>query len=149
MRLLLRRAVEGDAARVFAWRNHESVRRASLDPDAIDWSDHCAWFRRTLERADRCLLIADDGEAPVGVLRFDVKGEVAEISIFLDPQKVGLGYGTAILREGATWARCNLAGVATLRARIKSDNQASLHIFEKAGFAEAWRVYDMNLWAKD
>jgi len=145
MTLQLRRAVEGDAAKVFPWRNDETVRRVSLDTREIAWEEHRDWFCRTLERADRNLLIAEDGEMPVGVLRFDVEGDVAEISIFLDPKLVGRGYGSAMLREGATWARRNLVGVAILRAKVKPDNPASSRAFEKAGFAEAWRVYDLSL----
>jgi len=145
MMLQLRRAEEGDAARVFSWRNDESVRRVSLDPGEIAWEEHSDWFRCSIERSDRSLLIAEDGETPVGVLRFDVAGEVAEISIFLNPELVGRGYGTAMLREGTAWARLNLAGVKTLRAKIRPDNPASSHAFEKAGFAEVWHVYDLNL----
>lgn len=145
MMLRLRRAEEGDAARVFSWRNDVSVRRVSLDSGEIAWADHSDWFHRSIKRADRSLLIAEDGKTPVGVLRFDVMGEVAEISVFLDPELIGRGYGTAMLREGTAWARLNLTGVKTLRAKIKPDNLASSHAFEKAGYTEVWQVYDLNL----
>jgi len=145
MMLRLRRAEEEDASRVFSWRNDETVRRVSIDPREIAREEHSDWFRRSIGRADRSLLIAEDGEIPVGVLRFDVVDEVAEISIFLNPELVGRGYGTAMLREGAIWARQNLMGVKTLRAKIRPDNPASSHAFEKAGFVEVWHVYDLNL----
>lgn len=145
MMLRLRRAAEGDAQKMFSWRNDESVRRVSLNPGEIAWEEHCDWFRCSMASADRSLLIAEDGEMPVGVLRFDVAGDVADISIFLNPELVGRGYGTAILQEGTAWARRNLEGVKTLRARIKPDNMASSHAFEKAGFAKVWHEYDLNL----
>ena len=145
MNLCLRPAVEADAERVYSWRNHPLVRRASLDTREIPWEEHLAWFRRALESAERRLLIAEQDESPVGVLRFDVKEEQAEISIYLDPGRTGQGLGTAMLRAGVEWARGKLQGVKVLSARIRPDNPGSLKAFEKAGFSESWRVYDMNL----
>ncbi len=145
MNISLRLARADDAERVFAWRNDPSVRSASFDSREIAWEEHRAWFLRTLERVDRSLLIAEQEEKPVGVVRFDVVDEVVEVSIFLDPALTGQGYGTTMLREGVTWVRRNLAGVHTLRAKVKPDNPASMKIFENAGFSESLRVYDLNL----
>lgn len=145
MMLHLRPAVEADAERVFPWRNDPAVRGASLDPREIAWEDHRAWFRTTLERADRRLLVAESEGVAVGVLRFDLDGMQAEISIYLDPAKIGRGLGTAVLLAGVEWAKRNLSGVRALTARVRPDNPVSLKVFEKAGFAESWRVYDLKL----
>ena len=145
MNLTFRLAVEGDGDKVFLWRNNETVRRASLDSGEITLDEHRDWFRSSLIDTSRSMLIAEDAGTPVGVLRFDVVGDVAEISIFLDPDRLGRGYGTEMLRKGADWVRQNLSGIATLRAKVKSDNPMSSRTFEKSGFVEVWRVYERNI----
>lgn len=145
MMLRFRPAVEADATMVFSWRNSYAVRLASFDSREISWEEHKQWFRQSLERTDRSLLIAQDAEIPVGVLRFDRLDDVVEVSVFLDPAKMGRGYGTAILQAGITWARQHLAGAKVMRAQIRPDNVASSKVFEKAGFVELRRVYEVNL----
>jgi RimJ/RimL family protein N-acetyltransferase len=145
MMLRFRQAVEADADMVFSWRNCKAVRLASFDSREISWKEHQDWFRQSLERTDRSLLIAQDAEMSVGVLRFDRAGETVEVSVFLDPAMIGRGYGTAILQAGITWAKQNLAGTKVMRAQIKPGNPASSRVFEKAGFVEARRVYELNL----
>jgi len=145
MMLRFRQAVEADADMIFSWRNCKAVRFASFDSREISWMEHQDWFRQSLERTDRSLLIAQDAEMPVGVLRLDRAGETVEVSVFLDPAMIGRGYGTAILQAGIAWARQNLAGAKVMRAQIKPNNPASSRVFEKAGFVEARRVYELNL----
>ena len=145
MMLRFRQAVEADADMVFSWRNCKAVRLASFDSQEISLKEHQDWFRQSLERTDRSLLVVQDAQIPVGVLRFDRTDETVEVSIFLDPALTGRGYGTVILLAGVAWARQNLAGTKVLRAQIKPDNPASSRVFEKAGFVETRRVYELNL----
>jgi len=145
MMLRFRQAVEADADIVFSWRNSKAVRLCSFDSREISWQEHQDWFRQSLERTDRCLLVAQDAQIPVGVLRFDRTNEAVEVSVFLDPALTGRGYGTAILQAGVAWAKKNLVGAKVMRAQIKPNNPASSRAFEKAGFVEARRVYELNL----
>jgi UDP-2,4-diacetamido-2,4,6-trideoxy-beta-L-altropyranose hydrolase len=144
MKIEFRRAVEADVELIFGWRNHQLVRQVSIDPNEISWADHQVWFRHSLERSDRTLLIACIEGVPVGVLRFDVIKNVAEVSIYLDPEKIGKGLGTEILRDGIAWARRSLADVTQFQANIRENNKASIRLFEKIGFAESWRVYTLK-----
>lgn len=144
MKIEFRRAVEADAELVFGWRNHERVRQVSIDPNEIAWESHVQWFRNSLERSDRVLLIACLDGVPVGVLRFDTVKDVAEVSIYLDPARIGKGLGSEILRDGIAWARRSLPAVKQFQANIRENNKASIRLFEKIGFAESWRVYTLK-----
>ena len=132
--LQLRPAAPSDEALTFAWRNHPSVRRHSGDGREIEAAQHRAWLTRVLADGDRQLLIAELGGAPLAVLRFDAlaSGE-PEISIYLDPQRQGQGWGSEVLRAGTAWLRSQQKARA-IRARIHPDNLGSQRAFRDAGY---------------
>jgi RimJ/RimL family protein N-acetyltransferase len=144
MKIEFRRAVEADAELIFGWRNHERVRQVSIDPNEIAWDSHQQWFHHSLGRADRVLLIASMDGVALGVLRFDTMNEIAKVSIYLDPAKIGKGLGTEVLRDGIAWARRSLPGITQYQANIRENNEASIKLFEKIGFVESWRVYSLK-----
>ena len=132
--LRLRRAQESDCRRLWEWANDREVRSVSFHQEAIPWETHAAWFRDKLADANCTLYIAEtDAGEPIGQLRFDRGGRDAVISISLDANYRGQGYGVRVLREG-----CRTFFIEhpteTLHAYIKSGNQASVRAFEAAGF---------------
>ena len=129
----LRQASAADCASIHAWRNAEETRRHSLDPRSISLEEHARWFERVLDDPDVALLIGEHGGSPVGVLRYDIGGESAVVSIYLVPGKAGRGWGTALLRAGC-WMREHHPGVTRLRRPIRRENAASLTAFENAGY---------------
>jgi RimJ/RimL family protein N-acetyltransferase len=130
----LRAAVPSDAEPVWRWRNDPETRRFSFDPSAIPWDAHQQWFASTLARADRRLYVVVADGAARGVVRLDIAGDAAEVSIHLAPESRGLGVGTAALRAVADLAFSRL-GIARLVGSIKPDNRPSLRAFVKAGFS--------------
>ena len=139
--LRLRRAQQVDCDPVFNWRNHPDVRRNVLDPSPILYERHKKWFNDSLDRTDRILLIAEQDGSAVGVLRFDFNGVTAEVSIYLVPDKMGMGLGEAVLRAGEDWMRQENLVVDLLVARILKTNPASKALFERVGFREQYGFY--------
>lgn len=134
VRITLRCAVSADRARVFAWRNSESTRRYFFDSTPISWETHVTWFGNVLSAECIHLLIGELAGEPIGVLRYDVTGECAEVSVYLVPGLTGIGLGTKLLAEGTVWVRRNLIGVRQLKARVVGENNASIRAFEEAGY---------------
>ena len=130
--LTLRDALANDAERAFDWRNAASTRQFSGNPAPIDPAGHRDWWARALSDPARLLWIAMVGNRPAGVLRYDVAGTAAEVSIYLDPLLTGLGLGTELLRIGEK--RLADHGVDTVTARIDPGNIASRRSFASAGF---------------
>lgn len=136
LRVVLRRAHLGDRDPVYAWRNHEATRRYFADAAPIPKDSHDAWFTQSLQEPRRHLLIAEDeGGRPVGVLRFDEDDDAtaAEVSIYVVPDRRGEGWGVSVLVAGERWL-AEATGVARVRARVMSANQASLRAFTAAGY---------------
>ena len=79
-----------------------------------------------------CVILV--GDRPVGTIRLDRRqrpawGEVAEVSIALDPDLRGQGIGTAALAEAR-----RLSPATVLIARVKAKNEASRRLFIGSGY---------------
>jgi RimJ/RimL family protein N-acetyltransferase len=132
--LNLRPAVAGDRDNLFLWRNHEDNRRHSGDGRPIARPAHDAWFSATLADGARKLLIAEDDGVPVGVLRYDIAGFTATVSLYLVPGNGGRGFGEAMLAAGEKWLSRACPGVRALEAAVRPDNLPSMRVFGAAGF---------------
>lgn len=132
--LSLRRVAPTDSAALYAWRNAEEVRRGSLDPAPIARADHDRWFDGVLTDANRHQLIGTDAAGPVGVVRFDVSGDQAQVSIYLVPGRIGMGLGANLLAAAHEWLAANLPALREIRARVLADNPRSAALFEHAGY---------------
>jgi len=136
--LTLRPATPADCDLLWAQRNEEGARAASLSTAPIPLSDHRSWYARAL--ADPCvtLLVAEDPPSgtPLGHVRLTRRpptADTATISLVVDLAARGRGIGPAILRAATAWARTR-AGLDAILALIRPDNIPSLRAFERAGY---------------
>jgi len=140
-RIELRAAVESDREALFRWRNDENVRRFSHSAEPIAREAHDRWFAGVLADPARHLLIAQHAGRPVGVLRYDLAGDAARVSIYLVPGESGHGFGPAILGAGRDWLARRCPGVRQAHAEVQPANHASRRAFEEAGYARDGSVY--------
>jgi UDP-2,4-diacetamido-2,4,6-trideoxy-beta-L-altropyranose hydrolase len=134
--LKLRPATLDDAQLLFDGRNAEAVRRWSLETGVIDWAQHLNWLTATLRNPQRLLLIAEADDGPVGVLRYDLRGFDAEVSIYLLEGRFGLGWGRAVLSRGEAFVAAHWPQLTRITARVMPANQSSLKVFRDAGFIQ-------------
>ncbi|MEM9262603.1 MAG: GNAT family N-acetyltransferase [Pseudomonadota bacterium] len=130
-----RKANPSDCEGVFHWRNDALTRAMSHSTDPVDWEDHSNWFAASLQNESRLLVICEEGETPVAVVRFDVSGDRALISINLAPTMRGKGLATPCLTSATAFFASEVSGVAVIDAEIKPENEASKRAFEAAGFS--------------
>ncbi|WP_095051744.1 UDP-2,4-diacetamido-2,4,6-trideoxy-beta-L-altropyranose hydrolase [Pseudomonas sp. Irchel s3b2] len=135
--LQIRQATQDDAQLLFDGRNAGAVRRWSLDTRVIDWQRHQAWLAASLSNPRRLLLIAEADDGPVGVLRYDLDGTRAEVSIYLFEGRIGLGWGRALLVRGEAFVIVHWPRLEGITAQVLSANQASLKVFREAGFTQS------------
>jgi UDP-2,4-diacetamido-2,4,6-trideoxy-beta-L-altropyranose hydrolase len=125
-----------DSRTAWLWRNDYVTRMFSQTSAPIAWPDHQTWWDKMLDAADRWLLIAEVGDVPVAVVRFDRTDEdEVEVSINLAPSARGSGLGGRILAASCRRFQEQRES-ATLIATIHCDNPASRRIFEKIGFVQ-------------
>lgn len=132
--LRLRRAHEADCALLFRWVNEKEARRCSIRSEPVAWETHVAWFYGKRNAPDCLLLIAEDEQnTPVGQIRFDVCAEEATVSISLDGNQRGKGYGSEIISQGAA-ILFEGTSIRAIHAWIRTGNSASQRAFLRAGF---------------
>ncbi|SSW69701.1 UDP-2,4-diacetamido-2,4, 6-trideoxy-beta-L-altropyranose hydrolase [Achromobacter veterisilvae] len=139
--IALRRAGPDDCLRIYAWRNAPETREHSHASAPIDLSTHQSWFDATLRHEDRVLLIAEIVGEPVAVVRFDLAGARAMISIYLTPGNHGKGLGGAVIREATHWLFEWSAEISHVVAEVRAGNNASLNVFRDAQFKLDYSVF--------
>lgn len=123
-----------DSQNLFQWRNHPAIREVSRNTNEIDWHSHQNWFASVLADTERILLIGQRSGNPVGVVRFDVQNDEAEISIYLVPD-VGIpGLGRALLLSAEQWLAANHPAIQGIRAHVLGANDRSKRLFIGAGY---------------
>ncbi len=130
----IRIATLNDAMQLFEWRNHPNIRAASCNPSLIEWESHQRWLASVLSAPERMLLIGQRKGIPVGVVRFDIQGDEAEVSIYLVPGNNHKGQGRALLHSAECWFISNRASVSKIRARVLGENERSRRLFLEAGY---------------
>jgi RimJ/RimL family protein N-acetyltransferase len=134
--LWLREAMSDDCMLVFAWANDPETRAVSFSSAPISKGDHMQWFTQKLVSPnDRLYIAMDADDRAVGLVRFTLEGKHAAISINLDKNYRGKGYGTVLIQQGCHRV-FGTSKVEEVDAFIKPDNAASVKAFQKAGFQE-------------
>ena len=132
--ITLRNATTEDCQRLWEWRNDPHTRESSFDTSFIPYQDHENWFLNKLRSSDARIFIAvDSTDREVGYVRFNLDEAGAEVSISIDRDHRGKGYGSAAIRSGAEHI-LRSGVVQRIVAYVKFDNPGSLSAFERAGF---------------
>ena len=87
------------------------------------------------------MLIAELDKTPVGVVRFDVTNEIAEVSIYLIQQTESKGLGYKVLISAEQWLLKMCLSLKEFNATVLEGNSASHHLFKKAGYQLATSYY--------
>lgn len=132
--ITLRPAGLEDCRSIWEWRNDPDTREASFNTETIFFEDHRAWFEKRIgSPALQMLIVISPEGKEVGYVRFQLEGSEAEVSVALDPEERGKGYGPAAVRAASD--RLLAEGKASkVTALIKHSNPPSKAAFERAGF---------------
>lgn len=130
----LRPAESADCDNVYNWRNAEENRMQSFDKLPIEYASHKMWYEQTVKSGDKLLLIGEEEDKPVGVIRYDFNDNQAKISVYLVPGMHGKGYGSYLIKAGSSWLRKNCPDIKKINAEIVPENSASEKVFISAGY---------------
>jgi UDP-2,4-diacetamido-2,4,6-trideoxy-beta-L-altropyranose hydrolase len=130
----IRVASLADSESLFEWRNHPAIRMASRNPELINRESHQKWFASVLVSSDRLLLIGQREGLPVGVVRFDIQGDTAEVSIYLVPNIQQPGQGRNLLQSAEKWLTANRPWLKNISACVLNGNERSQFLFSGAGY---------------
>ena len=120
----------------------ERLRRAfrALDPESVyrrvfamkkDLTDEELRRLTELDPAREAALVAVVGDAIIGVGRYHVAGDAAEVAFTVEEDYQGLGIASSLLRQLAGTARER--GIREFVAYVLPGNTAMLGVFERSG----------------
>jgi RimJ/RimL family protein N-acetyltransferase len=132
--MLIRPADLIDLQDIFYWRNDAFSRTMFQSSDLVSLNEHIEWYQRSLKNPRKRMYIGLIHEQKVGVVRFDYEPDIdqSEVSINLNPQLRGKGYGFTLLANSISLY--DKIQNNALKATVKKENIASLKIFMKCKF---------------
>lgn len=133
--LKLRLATIEDCRLLWELANEPAVRAASFSTELIPWEDHVNWLRRKIAEPGyrHYIIVLKDNDNPIGQVRFDSRGNEAEIHVSIASALRGHGYGSRTILM-ASMHLFKDSGITRIYANIKPDNSQSVRAFTKAGF---------------
>lgn len=127
----VRLANENDIKKVFDLSNEDKVRQYSFNKEKIKWDDHTKWFNERIKNTNEPFYIVEDNNGNfIAQVRIDKKEETT-ISVSITEQFRGRGLARYIISECS-----EKSGFRNIIAYVKSENQASLKSFIKAGYKQ-------------
>ena len=132
--LVVRLAKADDCVEFFNWANDPAVREQSLTTSTIQWEDHKRWFAEKISSASCEIYVLEASGLPVGQVRFEASGAVAEINYSLDKIVRNRRWASVMLEMAIE--QYLERGAVSLKAIVKSENKRSRSIFFKLGFSE-------------
>ena len=134
-----------DAYPIYKWRNDKRIREISLNKEKISFEKHLQWFKVAITKNDCIILLAEVESNPIGVIRFDLHNTSAEISIFINPDYIGQGFGRVIYLQAESYLKANRSGSNTeikqIKARVLADNIRSESFFSDLGYQKILTEY--------
>ncbi len=134
-KITMRRAIDSDRSKIYAWRNEHTVRMVSRNSEIISWSDHEQWFDAILNDKCKYLLIGECEGQSAGVVRFDLFDDLAEVSIYMTPNWIGRAVGKRLLQIAELWLMEHVPQLRMLRAVVIGGNMRSQRLFEESGYS--------------
>jgi RimJ/RimL family protein N-acetyltransferase len=144
-RIVIRPATAADSSNLYGWRNDPVVRAVSRETALIERAGHDAWLVRTLADPQRVLLVGEEGGRPVGVVRFDLAGGDAEVSIYLVPGPTRTGLGSDLLVAAESWLGRTHREVRRVRAEVLGANERSHRLFRSNGYETRSTIYERSV----
>ncbi|MDB9959464.1 GNAT family N-acetyltransferase [Gammaproteobacteria bacterium] len=134
LKILIREAGQNDSKDIFEWRNDLESRSMFINSDLVTFDEHDRWFSEAIRSPFKYIYIGEIGGKKIGITRFDFdkKEHQTEVSININPNFRGKGYGKKLLIESIN--KFQVENETTLVARIKKKNIGSRKIFEYVGF---------------
>jgi UDP-2,4-diacetamido-2,4,6-trideoxy-beta-L-altropyranose hydrolase len=130
----LRRTIESDCRSFWQWANDPMAHAVSYARQPIPWDRHMEWFRARLTDPQTILYTAVSRSGdPMGMVRYQVDGTHAILSINLGAQFRGKGLGRRLLFL-AMEELFHTSAVTAIDAFVRISNEPSVRLFEGAGF---------------
>lgn len=137
--MIIRKAqdTKKDCDLVFALSNDPVVRACSFNTNAIEYENHCKWYKKRLEDKNTLFFLIFDEEHFVGQIRFNRESELSTdcvISLSIAKEYRGKHVSSEFIQLGILELKNQWISIITVVAEVKGENIASNRLFEREGF---------------
>ena len=126
-----------DCNLVYNLSNDPEVRANSFNTSLIEYSNHVAWYNRTLTDDNVLFFLLFEDNNFIGQIRFSRETKESDsciISLSITKQFRGKGIGSAFLQKGIGEINKTWPDIKKIIAEIKKENKSSISLFERNGF---------------
>lgn len=145
----LRKATSDDCDLLFGWANDSLTRNNSFNTEPISYESHVEWYKQILANQSVIQYILELNQngriTPVGQIRLDIEGSVAEVSYSISKDYRGLGYGKRVLQLVEDEIEKERINIEKLIAKVKPDNTASAKAFLDNDYCNKCLEFEKNL----
>ena len=100
-----------------------------MNSGEITMATHEQWLASVLADRDRILLIGTRNQVDIGVVRFDIEHNEAEVSIYLCQVPSEPGLGSDLLQSAEQYLRNLRPTIARIHAQVLDTNEPSKRLF--------------------
>ena len=90
-------------------------------------------------------MIGEEGNQPVGVVRFDKSGKVAQLSIYIVPDSGFWGQGHNLLHLAEEWLKAHHPDISIVRANVLGENLKSINLFIRSSYQRHSTCFEKQL----
>lgn len=123
-----------DAIDIFKWRNDRAAILYSVSKKKIQLSKHKKWFEKNLVNSKNKIYIGlvtlKKRMYKIGMVRFDQKKKIVNVSINLNPKFRGMNLSKKFLKMSIKKFNTK----KSLFAKIRKENKRSINCFSSCGF---------------
>ena len=127
----IRHASKEDEQDLLDWRNDRHTVSTSLSNSAVLPENHAKWFGEIVKKKNCPILIAEQDNQKIGMVRFDKSKNCFMVSINLNPIHRGKGLGSRVLLLAEDFFFIKRSEIV---AQVKAENIASVKLFTKCGY---------------
>ena len=139
--IFFRKVRYDDCDQLLEWANDPVTRKNSFNTELIEKKTHSQWLKSKLEDPNTIfLLFYLENNVPLGQVRIVKSEYVNEISVAVNPEKRGSGYGGKILTLAIEYYYKRWC-FDPIVAYIKPSNNSSLKVFEAVGFINVGKTH--------
>jgi len=144
---MIRRAKKEDSKRIWQIRNHPLNRKQSHNQEEITFDSHDKWFiDKYFKNKDNYCFVLQENNKVIGYCRFDLDNNAYIVSIALDPDYHGKGFGSKLLKKSLKEIK-KIKKDAVIFAEVKKENIPSIKLFERCNFC-LYKGGEKNLYYK-
>lgn len=121
---------------VYELSNQKAVRANSFNSAKIELADHLKWFKNKLADPNTLMFKLTSDGLFAGQMRLVLEGSDATISLSVDENFQGRGFGSALVGFAIDYLKKNKPKIGQIIAEIKPSNPSSIGLFKKLAFKE-------------